>query len=79
MNRFKSNYGPWALVAGASEGLGAAFAVALAQRGLNLVLVARRQDKLNALAQEIKANYPVEVEVQALDLADHAQDRKSVV
>lgn len=76
MNRFKSNYGPWALVAGASEGLGAAFAVALAQRGLNLVLVARRQDKLDALAQEIKAAYSVDVEVQALDLADHAQTKR---
>ncbi len=70
---FKSKYGPWALVAGASEGLGAAFAESLARRGLNLVLIARRQDKLTALAAEIQARYPVEVMTQSLDLADHQQ------
>jgi NAD(P)-dependent dehydrogenase (short-subunit alcohol dehydrogenase family) len=39
---FAAAYGPWALVAGGSEGLGAAFAHELARRGLHLVLVARR-------------------------------------
>lgn len=46
MDTFKSKYGPWAIVAGASEGLGAAFAEALARRGINLILLARRKDKL---------------------------------
>ena len=40
MHDFKSKYGPWAIVAGASEGLGAAYAEELAKRGLNLILIA---------------------------------------
>lgn len=50
---FAERYGPWALVAGASEGLGASFARALADRGLNLILVARRPDPLAALAAQL--------------------------
>jgi uncharacterized protein len=50
---FLDRYGPWALVAGASEGLGAAFATELARRGLNLILVARRPDPLRDLAAQL--------------------------
>jgi len=50
---FKERYGPWALVAGASEGLGAAYAHALAQRGLDLLLVARRARLLSELAASL--------------------------
>jgi short-subunit dehydrogenase len=50
---FVDRYGPWAVVAGASEGIGAAFANALAARGVNLVLVARRPGPLQALAQSL--------------------------
>lgn len=70
MTDFKTKYGPWALVAGASEGLGAAFAEALAQRGLNLILIARRLDKLEKLAQHLSNLYSVETIAQSLDLAD---------
>jgi short-subunit dehydrogenase len=53
MTSFGARYGPWAVVAGASEGLGAAFARALADRGLNVVLVARRREPLVALAESL--------------------------
>ena len=52
---FADRYGPWALVAGASEGVGAAYARAMAERGLNVVLLARRQTVLDELADAIAA------------------------
>ncbi len=64
------NYqGKWALITGASAGIGTAFAHALAQRGSHLILVARRADRLNALAQSLRAQYQVDVDTIALDLA----------
>lgn len=70
MGWFTDRYGPWALIAGASEGLGEAFARALARRRLNVILLARREDKLRAVADEIAAKHGVEVHTLALDLAD---------
>jgi len=67
---FSDTYGPWALVAGASAGVGAAFAEALAQRGLDLVLVARRMPELRALAERLSASYGVAVRPMGLDLAE---------
>jgi len=66
---FLRRYGPWALVAGASEGLGAAFAEALAARGLDVVLVARRAAALEELAARLRAAHGVAVRVAAFDLA----------
>ncbi len=68
MSRFGDRYGPWALVAGASAGLGAAFAREQAARGLGLVLLARREDALARLAAELRASHAVEVRTAALDL-----------
>jgi hypothetical protein len=67
---FSKRYGPWCVVAGASEGLGAAFADGLARRGANLVLLARRTELLEGVASRIRAAHNVEVRCVAVDLAD---------
>lgn len=68
--RFAERYGDWAVVAGASEGLGAAFSEELARRGLHLLLVARRREPLDDLAARLRRAHEVEVETLALDLGD---------
>lgn len=71
MTEFASRYGAWAVVAGASEGLGAAFAEAIAARGVNLVLLARRAAALAEIAGAVKKAHPsVDVRTVACDLAD---------
>jgi short-subunit dehydrogenase len=67
---FSSRYGPWALIAGASEGLGAAFAECLAAQGINLILVARRAEPLETLAVRLRETHAVDVMTQSLDLAN---------
>ena len=69
---FLRRYGPWALVAGASEGLGAEYARQLAARGLSVLLVARRAEPLQALAEELRRIYAVKAQVAVIDLADPA-------
>jgi len=62
-----ARYGPWAVVAGGSEGVGRAFATQLAEAGLNLVLVARKPVALEETAALCRA-HGVEVRPLALDL-----------
>jgi short-subunit dehydrogenase len=67
--KYREKYGEWALVTGASAGIGLEFARALAREGMSIVLTARREDRLNALAAELKEKYHVNTRVVAVDLA----------
>ncbi len=67
---FKKRYGPWALITGASSGIGERFAEDLAASGLSLVLVARRRNLLEQLAQRLAAQHGVECRVIDMDLLD---------
>lgn len=64
-------YGPWAVITGGSEGIGASFARKLAADGINVVLVARKVEALEELAKEIRKTYGVEVRTKSVDLANH--------
>ena len=66
---FATKYGPWALITGASRGLGAEFARQCAEHGLNVILLATNEQLLKALAESIKQTYAVEVKTIALDLS----------
>jgi short-subunit dehydrogenase len=66
----KEKYGPVALVAGASEGIGAAFATQLAARGFDLVLVARREGPLQQFAATLQKKYNVHTTCIPCDLSD---------
>lgn len=65
---FAEQYGPWAVIAGGSEGIGAAFARRFAAEGINLVLLARKPGPLKELADDIRATYGVEVREASVDL-----------
>jgi uncharacterized protein len=73
---FRDRYGPWAIVAGASEGTGAAFSRQIAAHGVNVVLVARRLDRLTALAEQIREQWDVETRTLSLDLSGLDADRE---
>jgi short-subunit dehydrogenase len=72
LRSLRERYGDWALITGASSGIGAEFARALARDGISIVLAARRADKLEQLARELRENSGVRVRCVACDLATEA-------
>src|ERR1700740_2337131 len=65
----KKRFGPWALVTGASSGIGKEFARQIPASGINIVLVARRQDLLKEVGVEFSKRYSVEHRVVVLDVS----------
>jgi len=66
---FAVRYGPWAMIAGGSQGLGAAFAHEIGRRGVNLLLLARRPGPLEETAAALRSRHGVQVKTAAVDLA----------
>jgi len=67
-NTFVSKYGPWAIVTGASSGIGESFARQLSALGMHLVLIARRKDRLESLAADLAEKDKVSIKIIELDL-----------
>lgn len=67
---FVERYGPWAIIAGASEGTGACYAEQLAAMGINLVLVSRRAAALDALGQSLEDRYGIAFRSLTADLTE---------
>ena len=69
MKTFKEKYGPWALVTGATSGIGQAISEELASKGINIVLVARKRPELEAKAAVLSSKYNIETQIISADLA----------
>jgi short-subunit dehydrogenase len=65
----KEKYGSWALITGASSGIGEGFAKRLASENMNLILVARRKERLKKISDELKNKYNVNIVVAPVDLS----------
>ena len=77
----RAKYGPWAVIAGASEGTGAEYARQLAAAGIHCLLVARRAEPLETLARELTGRHSVQTRVLSVDLSapDAAQRMQEAV
>ena len=69
MKSLASKYGGWAVVTGATAGIGKSFAHQLARDGMYVVLVARSEDAIQDTAEELRTQYAVQTRVLALDLS----------
>jgi len=76
--KFSQKYGPWAVIAGASEGTGRAFALQLAEKGVNCILIARREGPLEELAEHIRSKHGVDCITASIDLSTPAAFDKIV-
>ena len=64
----KKSYGEWAIVTGATDGIGKAMAFEMAKKGMSVLLVSRTKDKLEACKQELLAKYPIYCNNSAFDV-----------
>ena len=76
MGSLKEQYGSWAVITGASEGIGKAIAILLAKQQFNLVLIARRQALLQELAASFKQN--IQTKIIAEDVSEYANNQKII-
>ncbi|GAB4198199.1 MAG: SDR family oxidoreductase [Wenzhouxiangellaceae bacterium] len=70
--QWRERYGPWAVISGASQGIGEAYAGYLAAAGFNLVLIARRQQQLEQLAARLRQQHSIDTQVISADLQQSA-------
>lgn len=70
MDKLKIKYGDWALITGATSGIGKCFAEILAEKGFNLVLVARNGEKLSTLAKELSVIHAIQCKIISTDLTN---------
>jgi len=70
--------GDWALVTGATDGIGKGFCLDLAKKGMNIVLVSRSKDKLDTVAKEIEEKYSVKTKVIAIDFTKDKDVRERI-
>ncbi|XP_015572179.1 very-long-chain 3-oxoacyl-CoA reductase-like protein At1g24470 isoform X2 [Ricinus communis] len=74
----KENYGSWALITGATDGIGKAFAFQLAKQGLNLILVSRNLNKLKTVSSEIQEEFP-STKIKIMNLDFSSEDSSGLV
>ena len=68
---FQHKYGPWAIVAGAAVGLGEAYSIALAKRGINIVMIDNQVEIMHKLAVKIRRTYGIQIMELPFDLAEN--------
>ncbi|MGC6472225.1 MAG: SDR family NAD(P)-dependent oxidoreductase [Parvibaculales bacterium] len=69
-SKFKDTYGPWALITGGTEGIGLCFAEQLAEAGLNIALVARREELLTQICSRLGQDHGIQTRHITADLSD---------
>lgn len=76
--RLKNNYGPWAIVSGASSGIGLEIVERLAESGLHLIIHARGENILQGIAKRLTSTHNIEIKVVASDISEQAGIQKLI-